>query len=122
MLLDATPTYLSLGAFYLADPRRTHSRETDLGLWWRSATPGGPTFRAAWVEATGEVYVMQHAGTPGGGRVDVVASGRPLPEVLDALDGWESVVGDPGSIAWLLDRLGRGSRAAPAEPVSAAAA
>jgi hypothetical protein len=29
-------TYLSLGAFYAADPARRTSRERDLGLWWRS--------------------------------------------------------------------------------------
>src|SRR3712207_3061953 len=109
------PTYVSLGAFYLGDPQRTHSREIDLGLWWRSATPAGPTFRAAWVEATGEVYVMQHAGTAGGGRVDVVASGLSLDDVLVMLDGWESVVGDPNSILWLRARL-RAGQAAPDDP------
>ena len=123
--MDAPPTkttYLSLGAFYLADPRRTHSRETDLGLWWRGTGPNGPTYRAAWVEATGEVYVMQHAGTAGGGRVDVLARHPSLPDVLAALDGWEGVVGDDDSIVWLLERLRRPARAAPDDPPALAVA
>ena len=122
MRTSPSPTYLSLGAFYLADPRRTHSRETDLGLWWRSEAPTGPSFRAAWVESTGEVYVMQHAGTPGGGRVDVIAGSASLDGVLADLRGWESVVGDRGSIVWLLERLRRAGRVAPGDPPRLAAA
>src|SRR5262245_32877928 len=74
-------TYLSLGAYYSADKRRDISREHDVGLWWLGDDWHAPRFRAAWVAETGELYVMQHEGTPGGGRVDVVASFATLDEV-----------------------------------------
>ena len=74
--MAATTTYLSLGAFYAADKRRDISREHDMGLWWLGDDWHAPRFRAAWVAQTGELYLMQHEGTAGGGRVDVVATGR----------------------------------------------
>ena len=65
-------TYLSLGAFYASDPARRASRERDVGLFWRSRR--GPTFRAAWVRDTGELYLFQHAlGGRGGGSVHLLA-------------------------------------------------
>jgi hypothetical protein len=102
----ASPTYLSLGAFYAADKRRDISREHDLGLWWLGDDWHAPRFRAAWVAETGELYVMQHEGTPGGGRIDVVAVADSLQEIEARLEGWRDVVGDWGSLRWLLDRLG----------------
>jgi hypothetical protein len=102
----ATTTFLSLGAFYAADKRRDISREHDLGLWWLGDDWHAPRFRAAWVEQTGELYLMQHEGTAGGGRVDVVVAGATLEEVERRLDGWRDVVGDWGSLGWLIERLG----------------
>ena len=65
-------TYLSLGAFYASDPARRGSRERDVGLFWRSRS--GPSFRAAWVRDTGELYLFQHAlGGRGGGSVHLLA-------------------------------------------------
>ncbi len=65
-------TYLSLGAFYASDPARRTSRERDVGLFWRSRQ--GPTYRAAWVHDTGELYLFQHAlGGPGGGTVHLIS-------------------------------------------------
>ena len=53
-------------------PARRGSRERDVGLFWRSRR--GPTFRAAWVRDTGELYLFQHAlGGPGGGSVHLLA-------------------------------------------------
>lgn len=103
----AATTYLSLGAFYAADKRRDISREHDVGLWWLGDDWHAPRFRAAWVAETSELYLMQHEGTPGGGRVDVVAEGT-LEEIERRLDGWRDVVGEWGSLRWLLERLGRG--------------
>jgi hypothetical protein len=99
-------TYLSLGAYYSADKRRDISREHDVGLWWLGDDWHAPRFRAAWVAETGELYVMQHEGTPGGGRVDVVATFASLDEVEERLDGWRDVVGEWGSLRWLVERLG----------------
>jgi hypothetical protein len=101
-------TYLSLGAYYSADKRRDISREHDVGLWWLGDDWHAPRFRAAWVAETGELYVMQHEGTPGGGRVDVVATFASLDEVEERLDGWRDVVGEWGSLRWLVERLGAG--------------
>ena len=88
--MAATTTYLSLGAFYAADKRRDISREHDLGLWWLGDDWHAPRFRAAWVDQTGELYLMQHEGTPGGGRVDVVAT-------ASSLDGDRGAVSTAGA-------------------------
>ncbi|MCW3064421.1 MAG: hypothetical protein JWN32_1593 [Solirubrobacterales bacterium] len=103
--MPAPLTFLSLGAFYSADPVRRRSRERDFGLWWRSDGPG-PTFRAAWVQDTGEVYLVQHGliGS-GGGHVEVVARIPQLERVDAALRGWRDEVGTPGSLSWLRDRV-----------------
>jgi hypothetical protein len=105
--MAATTTYLSLGAFYAADKRRDISREHDVGLWWLGDDWHAPRFRAAWVAQTGELYVMQHEGTAGGGRVDVIATATSLEEIERRLDGWRDVVGEWGSLRWLVERLGR---------------
>jgi hypothetical protein len=107
MMNEAMPTYPSLGAFYTADRRRGTSRERDVGLWWRGDGPHAPTFRAAYVEATGELYVMQHEGTAGGGQVEVLARFRSFAELHRRVRGWEEVCGEPGSIDWLLSRVPR---------------
>jgi hypothetical protein len=110
----SSPYQLSLGAFYFADARRLTSREVDLGLAWRTGTFNGPTFRAAWLEATGEIYLMQHEGLPGGGHVEVIAVAPELDDVLARLEGYELVCGDLGSLSWLLDRLDPRPALAPA--------
>jgi hypothetical protein len=103
----AMATYLSLGSFYSADRRRALSRERDVGLWWRGDGPLSPTYRAAFVENTGELYLMQHEGTLGGGHVDVLGRFSSLAEVLRLVVGWEDVCGERGSIRWLLERVPR---------------
>lgn len=105
--MAATTTYLSLGAYYAADKRRDISREHDVGLWWLGDDWHAPRFRAAWVAETGELYLMQHEGTPGGGRVDVLGRFASFAELHRLVDGWEEVCGEPGSIDWLLARVPR---------------
>jgi hypothetical protein len=100
------PTYLSLGAFYAGDRRRATSRERDVGLWWRASGPLARSYRAAFVEATGELYVMQHEGMRGGGRVQVLGSFDSFAELHRRVAGWEDVCGDPGSIDWLMASVG----------------
>ena len=80
------------------------SREIDTGLWWSGLGSHAPTFRAAWVQATGELYVMQHAGTLGGGRVDVLAGSPTRPRSGARSRAGSSVCGEEGSLRWLLDR------------------
>ena len=100
-------TYLSLGAFYAGDRCRATSRERDVGLWWRAAGPLARSYRAAFVEATGELYVMQHEGMRGGGQVQVLGRFDSFAELHRVVAGWEDVCGEPGSIDWLLARVGR---------------
>jgi hypothetical protein len=97
-------TYLSLGAFYASDPARRHSRERDVGLFWRSRQ--GPTYRAAWVRDTSELYLFQHAlGGRGGGSVHLLALPLTERELDRRLAGWEDVCGREGSLEWLLERM-----------------
>jgi len=115
-------TYLSLSAFYAADPRRRASRERDVGLWWRSAR--GPTYRAAWVRDTGELYLFQHALTGAGSGSVHLVSGRFDATDLDVLlEGWRDMCGREASLEWLLDAVTQRERAAqPAESHPAARA
>lgn len=97
-------SYPSLEAFYAADRRRRHSRERDVGLFWRGR--GASTFRAAWIQETGEVYLFRH-GLPadGGGTVDLVDRRFGLGELHTAIRGYGEVCGRRGSLAWFLDRV-----------------
>src|SRR6266498_1009793 len=61
----------ALRDFYAEDARRAHSAERDLGLRWRSVD--GSTYRAAWVEDTGELYSVRHGSPEDGHRVTVLA-------------------------------------------------
>jgi hypothetical protein len=102
-------TYSALAAFYRVDPRRRISRETDFGLWWRGED-GLPSYRAAWVEATGELYLVQHGPGRGAGRVTLLGQQADRDALERQLAGWREVCGRPGSVRWLRDRLeGRGS-------------
>ena len=97
-------TYLSLAAFYASDPVRRGSRERDVGLFWRSRR--GPTYRAAWIRDTCELYLFQHAlGGLGGGSVHLLAPTLTEPELERRLAGWEDVCGRKGSLEWLLARV-----------------
>jgi hypothetical protein len=96
-------SYPSLEAFYAEGRARRHSRERDVGLMWRGA--GGATFRAAWVQETGEVYLVMH-GHPmeGGGIVHLLERHFGLAELLRAVNGYSDVCGTAGSLRWFLER------------------
>jgi hypothetical protein len=97
-------SYPSLDAFYDADRRRRRSRERDVGLIWRGT--GGDTFRAAWVQETGEIYLFKH-GHPldGGGTVSVLRRRFGLGELQSTLSGYRDVCGRAGSLLWFLTRV-----------------
>ena len=98
-------SYPSLDAFYDADRRRRYSRERDVGLVWRGT--GGATFRAAWVQETGEVYLFRHGHEQdGGGTVHLLARRFGLGELHRELKGYAAVCGRRDSLRWFLDRLG----------------
>jgi hypothetical protein len=100
---DIAQSFPSLSAFYAADRRRRHSRERDVGLAWRGAA--GASFRAAWVQETGELYLVRH-GHPehGGGTVELLARRFGVGELHAALRGYRSICGKPRSLDWFLDR------------------
>ena len=98
-------SFPSLDAFYADDRRRRHSRERDVGLFWVGRD--GMSFRAAWVQETGEVYLFRH-GTPfeGGGTVHLLGRQFGLGELHQHLKGYAAVCGRRDSLRWFLDRLG----------------
>jgi hypothetical protein len=107
-----------LAAFYRGDPDRVSSRELDVGLWWRDE-PGEPLHRAAWICDTGELYLVR-LGPPadGGGAVELLAVVPAVEQVERLLEGWRERCGEPGSLAWLRERVALDaglSRAARAE-------
>jgi hypothetical protein len=105
-MIENTHFYASLEAFYAADGRRRHSRERDFGRRWRGRR--GATYRAAWVQETGEFYVVRHGHpTTGGGTVGVLERQFGLGELHKALSGYQDVCERPGSLGWLLERIGR---------------
>ena len=98
-------SFPSLDAFYSADGRRRHSRERDIGLFWRA--DDGASFRAAWVQETGEIYLFKHGhSNEGGGGVDVLARRFGLGDLQAAVSGYGAVCGRRGSLGWLFDRIG----------------
>jgi hypothetical protein len=104
--------YRSLASFYTADERRIHSRELDVGLWWREE-PDGPLHRAAWVNDTGELYLVRLGSREdGGGKVEVLATVAERGRVEEMLEGWRERCGELRSLSWLRRRVALGSGAA----------
>lgn len=104
--------YPSLTAFYNADPRRIASREQDVGLCWRE-DQDGPLHRAAWIQDTGELYLVR-SGPPaeGGGGVEVLARAGSRERLDEVLGGRRERCGEFRSLAWLRARAERlGGRA-----------
>jgi hypothetical protein len=99
--------YRSLSDFYTAEPSRIHSREVDVGLWWRDSA-AGPLHRAAWVQDTGELYLVR-LGSPddGGGSVELLAVVEEFDRLQAVLEGWREQCGAPESLAWLRERVTR---------------
>lgn len=95
-------TYPSIAAFVLADSARLHSPERDLGLHWRDR---GSLYRAAWIEDTGEVYLVQLGPSEqGGGHVEVLIAGLSSVQLEAALRGWREAH-EHDELQWLRDRL-----------------
>jgi hypothetical protein len=112
--------YRTLAEFYGADTRRIHSRELDFGLWWRE-TLDSPLHRAAWVQDTGELYMVRLGpSTVGGGEVEVLATLDDRERLESMLEGWRERCGEPRSLTWLRSRAAFRRRASadtgPAHP------
>jgi hypothetical protein len=103
--------YRSLANFYAGDARRVHSRERDVGLWWREDADG-PLHRAAWVDDTGELYLVRLGpAEQGGGEVEVLANLEDGEHLEHVLEGWRELCGQPRSLMWLRERVGRSGAA-----------
>jgi hypothetical protein len=100
---NAPNAYASLIDFAAADARRLTSRERDLGLVWRD---GERLFRAAVVEETSELYVVQ-LGSPdgGGGHVRLLGTVADGTDIERIIDGWREAARRPDSLRWLRSRL-----------------
>ena len=86
-----------------------HSRERDFGLHWRQGTT---VYRAAWIEATEELYIVQlGASSDGGGHVELLGVAG-LKQLEQALAGWRDVVDQPNSLHWLRNQTRRHLRSA----------
>src|SRR5437588_730430 len=95
-------TYSSIAAFVRGDTARLQSPESDLGLHWRDR---GALYRAAWIEDTGEVYLVQLGPSEqGGGHVELLAAGLSRAKLEAALSGWREAH-DRQELQWLRDRL-----------------
>jgi len=95
-------TYSSISAFVRGNRARLHSAELDLGLHWHDREA---LYRAAWIEDTGELYVVQ-LGAPeqGGGHVEVLAAGLGREALQTALSGWREAH-ERQQLQWLRERL-----------------
>jgi hypothetical protein len=104
---DGPNTYASLDEFARADPARLTSREVDFGVLWRERSSASRSYRAAWIEQTGELYVVQ-AGEPGdgGGHVEVLGM-TDRTGVEAGLRGWQDQCRREGSLAWIRSRARR---------------
>jgi hypothetical protein len=122
---SSSPRYRSLSNFYTGDPRRIHSRELDVGLWWRE-DPDSPLHRAAWIADTGELYLVRLGpAEQGGGQVEVLATVEDREQLESVLEGWREQCGEPRSLTWLRERaarLGERVRVAQARVVASVAA
>ena len=100
--------YASVLDFVLDGPQRAPSREEDVGLRWLDGE--GRVYRAAWVEDTGELILVQ-LGRPseGGGHVEVLGVFADRDELDEALSGWREACGSPGSAEWLRERASIGA-------------
>ena len=109
-------SFASVGAFRAADPRRLASREVDLGGPWRTAA-AGPSYRAAWLPSTGELYLVRLGSLPAGSaRVELLAQVIDRTALTQMLAGWRDAVGGFDSVRWLRARVAR------AHPLKARAA
>jgi hypothetical protein len=99
---EARTCHRSLADFARAEVSRIHSRERDLGLRWRE---GSTVYRAAWIEATEELYIVQlGAPSDGGGHVELLGEAT-LEQLEEALAGWRDIVDQPDSLNWLRNRM-----------------
>ena len=85
---------------FYKNEKRARSRELDFGVWWKK---GGSmnTYRVTWIEATGEVYIVDMQK----GEYKVIGVIHGEEQVENALKGWADECGGRDSLSWVLNRL-----------------
>ena len=108
--------YPSIEAFYSENEARRRSMETDYGVWWMDENPW-PHYRISYVQATGEVYVIQTGDhNEAEGQVLGVVPSDPGSQpyktgesyyktLAHILDGWAEHCGKPSGLDWVWERL-----------------
>ena len=97
-------TYRSMAGFLRQRQQRLFSRERDVGLRWRD---GEALYRAAWIQDTRELDLVQ-LGAPeqGGGHVELLAGGVEAEALEEDLAGWQEAQDDGDhSLEWLRRRV-----------------
>lgn len=110
---------MDIEEFYDADPRRRASEEIAFGHEWTDTE--NRRYEVMWVADTGEVYAMFEPVEPmaSDGIGDIFPQHMPVDAVtvevlgvvatrdeIDALlAGWEDAMPEPGSIAWVRERI-----------------
>ena len=101
---------MKLIAFYAENPERNLSGEVDYGVWWLDGTKTFPRYRVSYIQATGEIYVINQS------TQEVQVLGVVLAdegewyyyETLDKiLDGWAEKCGQPNGLQWVKEQLHR---------------
>jgi hypothetical protein len=107
--------------FYDENEARRSSAEFEFGDSWTDRD--GNLYELSWVEATGELYLMlgpearvvnepflgdtlEYDEPVTGLQVRVIATIPTIAAVEEALNGWDSAMGEPGSVTWLAERFG----------------
>jgi hypothetical protein len=96
---------LTLEEFHASDPQRVAGPEVPYGSLWREFAPV-PTYRLAWVPATGELYAMELS-EPDEDKdpVEVLGVLWSRPQVEACLAGWSERCGGQRSLLWAREQI-----------------
>jgi hypothetical protein len=96
---------LTLEEFHASDPQRVVAPEVPYGSLWREFAPV-PTYRLAWVPATGELYAMELS-EPDEDKdpVEVLGVLWSRPQVEACLAGWSERCGGQRSLLWAREQI-----------------
>lgn len=99
---------MNIERFYEENAHRRDSEELEFGMDW--SDDAGNLFQLSWVEQTGELYVMTEFEFP---RVEVLGVAATRSDVEQLLAGWPEAMREPGSLAWVRDRVAGRTHAPP---------
>ena len=117
---------MDISQFYDDDPSRRESDEENFGDGWSTEVDQHSTYRANWLLATGELYIVREP-HPGGLfaryldqldidqvdveqlTVEVLGTFDSEAAVKQALSGWEQAMTHTNSLEWLRERAAAGA-------------